>query len=240
MFKNSVLHKAREKAGEGLFISFEGPDGSGKTTQARLLAERLSACGLKVVSTREPGGTPIGEEIRKLLLNPDFTEMTVVCEALLYGAARAQLISSLIRPALQRGEIIISDRYLDSSLVYQGLAGGEDPATIIEINFWATGKLLPAITFLLDLEAEQGLARIQREASASGAGLRSGDRIERRGLDFHRRVREGFLQLASRDKKRFFIVPAENEPEIVQAQIWKKMQKLLKQKGLLPENMDGK
>lgn len=224
----------RGKMGRGLFISFEGPDGSGKTTQARLLAEQLTDIGLKVVLTREPGGTPVGEEIRKLLLNPDFAEMTVACEALLYGAARAQLISSIIEPALERGEIVISDRYLDSGLVYQGLAGGEDPAKIIGINFWATGKLLPEITFLLDLEAEQGLERIRQEAPASALGYRPGDRIERKGLDFHRRVREGFLQLAARDKQRFFVVPAEDKPEIIRAQIWDKMQKLLEQKDMLP------
>lgn len=218
-----------EKMRRGLFISFEGPDGAGKTTQARLLAERLSACGLKVVLTREPGGTPIGEEIRKLLLNPSFAEMTVACEALLYGAARAQLVSALIRPALNRGEIVISDRYLDSSLVYQGLAGGEDPTMITGINFWATGKLLPEVTFLLDLEAEQGLARVQKEAP--GAGARPGDRIEQRELDFHQRVRQGFLQLASCERKRFFVVPAGDRPEAVQAQIWEKMQEILEQKG---------
>ncbi|NMB36235.1 MAG: dTMP kinase [Firmicutes bacterium] len=234
MLKDSVPHKTRGTARKGLFISFEGPDGSGKTTQARLLAERLMDSGLKVVLTREPGGTPVGEEIRKLLLNPDFSEMTVACEALLYGASRAQLISTLIYPALKRGEIVISDRYLDSSLVYQGLAGGEDPAKIIGINFWATGKLLPEITFLLDLEAEQGLARIQKKNSVSGAGPRVNDRIEQRGLDFHRRVQEGFLQLASRDRKRFFVVPAEDKPETIQAKIWDKMQKILKQRNMLP------
>ena len=240
MLENNALQKIREKTGRGLFISFEGPDGAGKTTQARLLAEQLLGCGLKVVLTREPGGTPIGEEIRKLLLNPSFAEMTVACEALLYGAARAQLVSDLIRPALKRGEIVISDRYLDSSLVYQGLAGGEDPAMIIGINYWATGTLLPEVTFLLDLEAEQGLARLQKEAPASGTGPRAGDRIEQRGLDFQRRVRQGFLQLASREKKRFFVVPAGDRPEAVQAQIWEKMQEILEQKGLLSANMDEK
>ena len=233
MLEKKESQKIREKPGRGLFISFEGPDGAGKTTQARMLKERLEACGLEVVLTREPGGTPIGEEIRKLLLNPSFAEMTVACEALLYGAARAQLVTALIRPALSRGDIVISDRYLDSSMVYQGLAGGEDLGMITGINLWATGKLLPEITFLLDLEAECGLARLQKEAHGAGAGTRPGDRIEQRELDFHQRVRQGFLQLASRERERFFVVRAGDGPEAVQAQIWGKMQEILRQKGLL-------
>lgn len=236
MLENEARQAINEKE-EGLFISFEGPDGAGKTTQARLLSERLKDCGLEVVLTREPGGTPISEEIRKVLLNPDFAEMTVACEALLYGAARAQLVNDLIRPALKRGEIVISDRYLDSSLVYQGLAGGGDPSMIIGINYWATGVLIPRVTFLLDLEAEQGLARVRSEATTTDtadAASRPGDRVEQKELDFHQRVRQGFLQLASREKKRFFIVPAGDKPEAVQAQIWKIMQEILEQKELLP------
>ncbi|MGI6308194.1 MAG: dTMP kinase [Dethiobacteria bacterium] len=231
MLEKNEIRKTKEKPEKGLFISFEGPDGAGKTTQARMLKDRLEACGLQVVLTREPGGTPIGEEIRKLLLNPSFTEMTVTSEVLLYSAARAQLVSGLIRPALSRGDIVISDRYLDSSLVYQGFAGGEDLEMITGINLWATGKLLPEITFLLDLEARRGLERLQKEETDAGAGTWQGDRIEQKELDFHQRVRRGFLQLASRERERFFVVPAGDRPEAVQAKIWDKMQEILTQKG---------
>ncbi len=214
-----VLHNKLEK---GLFLSIEGPDGAGKTTQAGLLKDRLEGLGLKVVLTREPGGTPIGEEIRKILLNPDFREMTVSCEILLYSAARAQLVDQYILPFLKKGFIVISDRYLDSSIVYQGFAGGEDPEIIKTINLWATRELLPDITFLLDIDAETGLSRAQRKK----AGLQNqrGDRMEQKELEFHRRVRQGFLQLAAQDAERFFIVQAEDRPEAVHENILRKLQ----------------
>ena len=125
----------------GLFISIEGPDGAGKTTQARLLKTRLENCGVKVLLTREPGGTPVGEEIRKLLLNPEYSEMTVACEVLLYSAARAQLVRQSINPSLKKGWVVISDRYLDSNIVYQGYGGGESPGIIEKINLWAAEGL---------------------------------------------------------------------------------------------------
>ena len=150
----------------GLFISMEGPDGAGKTTQARLLKTRLENCGVEVFLTREPGGTPVGEEIRKLLLNPEFSEMTVACEVLLYSAARAQLVRQLINPALKKGLVVISDRYLDSNIVYQGFGGGERPEIIEKINLWAAEGLMPEITFLLDLDAQTGLRRLQEEDSS--------------------------------------------------------------------------
>jgi dTMP kinase len=212
----------------GLFLSIEGPDGAGKTTQARLLKERLEKLGLKVVLTREPGGTPIGEEIRKLLLNPDFREMTVPCEVLLYSAARAQLINQCIYPSLKKGLIVISDRYLDSNLVYQGLAGGEKPEIIETINMWATGQLLPEITFLLDIDVESGLLRLQ--GKGTGAEKWRGDRMEQKELEFHCKVRQGFLQLASRDPKRFFVIQAGDGPEVVHEKIWGKIQELLREK----------
>ncbi|MGI5823736.1 MAG: dTMP kinase [Dethiobacteria bacterium] len=225
--------KIGKKPGEGLFISFEGPDGAGKTTQARLLKDRLEACGLPVLLTREPGGTPIGEELRRLLLNPSFKEMTVISEALLYSAARAQLVSTLIRPALSRGEIVLCDRYLDSSIVYQGLAGGEDLEMVTKINLWATGKLLPAITILLDLEARRGLERLQKAETGAGAETWQGDRVEQKALSFHRRVQQGFLQIAAREKERFFVVSAGDKPEVVQAKIWRRVQAVLTQRGHL-------
>lgn len=215
---------------KGLFISMEGPDGAGKSTQARLLKSRLEDCGMEVILTREPGGTPIGEEVRTLLLNPDFFEMTVACEVLLYTAARAQLVSEFIRPSLQKGMIVISDRYMDSNLVYQGLAGGENPDVIKMINMWATGQLIPDITFLLDLEAETGLERLQK--NVSGVNWQ-GDRIEQRNLEFHQKVREGFLQLASGEVGRFMVINAGDRPENVHKNIWEKMQLLLQKENLL-------
>jgi dTMP kinase len=221
----------KEKESSGLFLSMEGPDGAGKTTQARLLKERLEKLGLKVLLTREPGGTPIGEEIRKLLLNPDFREMTVTCEVLLYSAARAQLISQCIYPALMKGYIVISDRYLDSNLVYQGLAGGEKPEMIEAINMWAAGRLLPEVTFLLDIDVETSLLRLQgKEPEAPGW---RGDRVEQKELSYHRKVRQGFLNLASREPQRFFVIQAGDRPEAVHEQIWRKTQELLHKRCLL-------
>jgi len=221
----------KEKESSGLFLSMEGPDGAGKTTQARLLKERLEKLGLKVLLTREPGGTPIGEEIRKILLNPDFREMTVACEVLLYSAARAQLISQCIYPSLMKGYIVISDRYLDSNLVYQGLAGGEKPEMIETINMWAAGRLLPEVTFLLDIDVETGLLRLRGKESEASSWR--GDRVEQKELSYHRKVRQGFLLLASRDPQRFFVIQAGDRPEAVHEKIWRKAQELLQKKCLL-------
>ncbi|NMB40436.1 MAG: dTMP kinase [Firmicutes bacterium] len=217
-----MLHN---KLKSGLFLSIEGPDGAGKTTQAQLLKDRLQKLGCKVVLTREPGGTPIGEKIREILLNPDFREMTVFCEVLLYSAARTQLVDQYILPYLEKGFIVISDRYLDSSIVYQGLAGGEKPEIVETINLWATRKLLPAATFVLDIDAESGLFRLQKEKK--DAQGRWGDRMEQKELEFHRKVRQGFLQLAAQSPDRFFVIRAEDRPETVHEKIWNKMQKFL-------------
>jgi dTMP kinase len=207
----------------GLFISIEGPDGSGKTTQARMLQEKLEKRGRRVLLTREPGGTSIGEEVRGILLNPLFCEMTVPCEIFLYGAARAQLVSQVIRPSLEKGTIVISDRFIDSSIAYQGYAGGEDPEMIHTLNLWATAGLLPGKTFLLDLPVEKGLERLQSKPGEYAGG----DRIERKNEHFHRRVRAGFLQLAKQDPQRIFLVNAEKPPEKVHEQIWGQVRDLL-------------
>lgn len=208
-----------KKKPAGLFFTFEGPDGAGKTTQALMLKERLQEWGRDASLVREPGGTPIGEKIRQLLLDPHYTEMTVSCEVLLYSAARAQLVIEQIRPALSLGNVVISDRFWDSTLVYQGLAGGEDLEFIKKISLWATCGLIPQRTFLLDLEAEQGLLRVRgakRENSYAGAV----DRIEQKELSFHQRVRDGFLELAYREQGRFCIVPAAEDAQTVHNMIW--------------------
>ncbi|HAP31611.1 MAG TPA: dTMP kinase [Firmicutes bacterium] len=219
------MHGQRGDAPEGLFLTFEGPDGAGKSTQARLLRERLQACGREVLLVREPGGTPIGEKMRELLLDPRYTEMTVVCEVFLYSAARTQLVVEQIRPALLRGVVVISDRYSDSTLVYQGLAGGEDLEVIRKINLWATGGLVPRRTFLLDLEAEKGLLRVRR----AKRGIRSAgeDRIEQKELVFHRRVRRGFLELAVREQERICVISADTDASSVHARVWEMVIPLL-------------
>ncbi len=222
---NKPVHRPGWK---GIFISIEGPEGAGKTTQAELLKQRLESLGLEVYLTREPGGTAVGEEIRKILLNPRFGEMTVRCEVLLYSAARAQLVHQLVVPHLNRGRIVISDRFLDSSIVYQGLAGGEDPREIARINDWSTGQVRPDVTLLLDVRAEKGLERLRSPAASSEKEGEAGrDRIEKRDLDFHEKVRRGFLELAAGEEERFYVVDAEQEPGEVHARVWARVWKAL-------------
>jgi dTMP kinase len=217
-------------SGKGLFISIEGPDGAGKTTQARILLEKLKSMGLQALLTREPGGTSIGEEVRKILLNPYFQEMTVSCEAFLYCAARSQLVSQVIRPSLEKGIIVISDRFVDSSIVYQGYAGGENLEMIRELNLWATGGLKPDKTFLLDLQAKKGLQRLEGKNKKEGSPGK--DRMEQKDPGFHSRVREGFLQLARRDPQRFQLIDAEKPPEEVHQCIWEQVKSLLRDKKI--------
>lgn len=209
----------------GLFLTLEGPDGAGKTTQARLLQERLQGLGKETLLVREPGGTPIGEVIRGLLLDPLYKEMSVVCEVLLYCAARAQLVTEQIRPALARKAVVISDRYWDSTLAYQGLAGGEETAMISIINIWATGGLVPRRTFLLDLDVEKGLLRVRGDQG--DLRLPGGDRMEQKELDFHQKVRRAFLELASREKDRICVIPADRAARLVHESIWEKVLPLL-------------
>lgn len=217
-------------SGKGLLISIEGPDGAGKTTQARILLEKLKSMKLQALLTREPGGTPIGEEVRKILLNPYFREMTVSCEAFLYCAARSQLVSQVIRPSLEKGIIVISDRFIDSSIVYQGYAGGENMEMIRELNLWATGGLQPDKTFLLDLKAKRGLQRLDEKNKKEG--FPGKDRVEQKDSGFHSKVREGFLHLAKRDPRRFHLINAEKPPEEVHKCIWGQVKSLLREKKI--------
>jgi dTMP kinase len=176
-----------------MFITFEGVDGSGKTTQARLLAERLAAEGRDVVATREPGGTELGERIRELVLHSG--EVSPWAEAALFAASRAQHVAEVIRPALGRGAVVVCDRYVDSSLAYQGFARGLGLDEVLELNLTAVGGLLPDRTFLLLLDPAAGIAR----------AAVTPDRIEREGDEFARRVDAGFRLLAERFPER--IVP---------------------------------
>ncbi|QTG75389.1 dTMP kinase [Trueperella pecoris] len=183
-----------------LFISFEGGDGSGKSTQVRALVEWLEKVGHDVVATREPGGTPMGNAIRDLLLHGG--EMGARAEALLYAADRAHHVDSLVRPALKRGAVVVTDRYLDSSVAYQGAARDVGTDEVRDLSLWAVGGLLPDVTFLLDLPAA---AAAERASRRSGGQL---DRLERAGAEFHDAVRAQFRALARREPQRFYRLDA--------------------------------
>jgi thymidylate kinase len=175
---------------KGIFITMEGPDGSGKSTQIALLKEYLEEKGYDVLITREPGGTRISEAIRGVILNKDYTEMSPVTEMLLYASARAQLINEVVGPALESGKAVISDRFVDSSLVYQGIARGLGVDAVYEVNLQAIGEYMPDATFLLDLPADVGIARKKDQKEL--------DRMEMESLEFHRAVAEGYRSLLSR------------------------------------------
>lgn len=181
----------------GLFITFEGGDGAGKSTQARLLAAALELAGQKVVLTREPGGTEIAEEIRNIVLNPQHVDLDDRTEALLFAASRAEHVAKKIRPALDAGAIVISDRFVDSSIAYQGIGRGLGVEQVSDINAWATQNLWPDITFLLDVETAAGLDRVEEP-----------NRLEAAGDELHLDVRAAFLELAKRSPERFVVLSA--------------------------------
>ncbi len=184
---------------KGFFLSLEGIEGTGKSTQARLLADYLRSRGYAVIQTAEPGGTPISLKIRELLLSVDSREMDVVTELLLYNAARVQHIKEVITPALTRGDIVISDRFSDSTLAYQGYGRGIDRQVIDALDAVATGCMRPDITLLLDVDVEIGLRR-NRE-------MQKHDRLEREDVTFHQRVRRGFHEIAAAEPERICIIP---------------------------------
>ncbi len=186
---------------KAFFITFEGVDGTGKSTQARLLKERLVQAKIPVVLTREPGGTRLAEKIRSLLLNEEGLNISPVTEILLYAAARAQHVEEVIRPALESQKVVICERFTDSTLAYQGYAGGNDLEQIRQIDRFASGGLVPDLTFLLDLTPRTGWARIQ-ERMAQGQQ----DRIEARGSAFQAKVREGYLRLAAAAPDRICLI----------------------------------
>lgn len=185
----------------GLFITFEGGDGSGKTTQINLLATWLEAQGQTVVLTREPGGTDLGVELRNIVLHRKGF-IAPRAEALLYAADRSHHIHSLVRPALERGEVVVQDRYLDSSVAYQGAGRVLDPEEVRELSLWATERLMPHLTVLLDVPASVAKAR---QAQTE----REYDRLEAEAEDFHTRVRESYLSLAAAEPERFLVVNGE-------------------------------
>jgi len=197
-------------AARGKFITFEGPEGSGKSTQARLLVQDLKNDGRDVVVTREPGGTAIGDAIRAILLNPELQEMDSVTELLLLSASRAQNVRQRVKPALERGCVVVCDRFTDSTLAYQGYGRKFDLKLLRSLNSIATGGVFPDLTVLLDLPVELGLARAKALKKAEARG-QSGDRFEQEEVDFHRRLRDGFLKLAAAEPKRFRVIPVRDE-----------------------------
>ncbi len=181
----------------GLFITFEGVEGCGKTTQINLLENWLLKRRRSPLKTLEPGGTPVGERVRSVLLDPELKGMVPISEALLYAASRAQHVNDVIRPGLEAGRVVVCDRYVDSSLAYQAYARGLDFQTVMSVNQWATGGLLPDLTILLRVPAETGLGRtVGREL----------DRLEQESLQFHKMVEAGFEDLAVRFAERFVII----------------------------------
>ena len=202
----------------GRFITFEGPEGSGKSTQIRLLAERLEAHGISVRCTREPGGTSLGETIRNILQHDAVDEpISARTELLLFAASRAQLTSQFIIPSLDAGRWVLCDRFIDSTMAYQGFARGMDITTLEQINNFAIADRKPDLTFLLDLDVERGFERLA-ERYAGGAGEK--DRFEREAQDFHKRVRDGYHQLAAREPDRFRVINADRSIEVVADEIW--------------------
>jgi dTMP kinase len=194
----------------GMLVSFEGVEGSGKTTQAARLVESLKREGLSVTSVREPGGTALGEKVREILLSVEHHDMAAWAEASLYTAARAQLLKEVIIPRLARGDIVVADRYVDSTFAYQGAGRGLEMNVLMAMQMVL--KVKPDLTLLLDLPAEAGLRRQADESDHQP------DRLEQEDISFHTRVREGYLDFATRDPERYHVIDASADPDSVAAE----------------------
>ena len=189
----------------GNFIVFEGGEGTGKSTQIHSLQKFLTEKKFEVVLSWEPGGTPIGSAIREILLSTKSTGMSARCEALLYSAARAEHVEKLIKPALERGAIVLCDRYWDASRAYQGFGRGLGTMAIDSINLWATEGLFPDRVYLFDLDPEKGLGRVKQRGDGSL------DRLESESIDFHKKIRQAYLHLANSDRSRYLTIDASRE-----------------------------
>lgn len=200
----------------GLFIAFEGGEGAGKSTQGRRLAEHLRAQGLDVVQTREPGGTPAAEAIREVVLSPVHEGLDARSEALLFAAARGEHAARVIRPSIERGAIVVCDRYLDSSVAYQGIGRFLGVDTIRDLSLWATQDLLPDLTIVLDIDPTIGLARVEEP-----------DRLEAEPVEYHLRVRKGFLALAEADPARYLVIDASQSVDTIATVIADRVDALL-------------
>lgn len=207
-----------------MFITFEGPEGSGKTTQIPQIQQFLSEAGYPVFCTREPGGSPIGDQIREVLLANKNTDMHPRAEILLFQASRAQLVERVIIPRLAQGEIVLCDRYADSTLAYQGYGHRMDLAQLRTIVDFATGGLKPALSILLDIDVEIGLARRQKEGGVN--------RLDAFALEFHRRVREGYHQLVAAEPERWAVVDANQAP----AQVQKDLRTVISERLQVPKS----
>ena len=209
----------------GLFITFEGPEGSGKSTQIRLLAARLKDLGRDVLESQEPGGTPIGQLIRKVLLDPANHEMSPTTELLLMFAARAQNVDERILPALAAGKIVLSDRFTDSTLVYQGTGRGLGAEVVYDVDRIACRGLVPDLTFVIDIETEAGLARARRRNDASAS---SETRIDEHEIGFHKKVRRAYQQLAADEPGRVKLIEGARSREEVANEVWQIVDGLLR------------
>lgn len=209
----------------GLFITFEGPDGSGKSTQARLRAARLRREGYAVLETVEPGGTRIGQQIRRILLDPENRELCATPELLLMFAARAQNVEEAILPALNEGKIVISDRFTDSSIAYQGAGRGLGWDTVLAVDRIACHGLKPHLTLCIDIDTETGLNRAHsRNRSAEGP---SEARFDEHAVEFHHEVREAYHELAQREPQRVRLIDGHGSEEEIAAKVWKEVEPVL-------------
>lgn len=222
----ALVPKLKRPPAKGLFVAFEGVEGSGKGTQIRLAKEYLESLGLEVLVTREPGGTELGEKLRQILLDRSTGALDAKAEALLFAASRAEHVASVIRPALAAGKVVLCDRYIDSSLAYQGWARGLGEQDILTLNVWATQGLFPDLTILLHLEPEAGLRRTVDEP----------DRIELEGPEFHAKVADAYLRIAEEHPERFVVVDASDTSERVHEQVVAALGRVLKDRE---ENGDG-
>ncbi|MFH1783616.1 MAG: dTMP kinase [bacterium] len=211
---------------KGLFITLEGSDGGGKSTQAAGLCLYLRRKGYKIVHTREPGGTCVSEKLRAILLDPK-NRIEPESEILLYEAIRAQHVRELLTPALDKGYIVVCERFSDATLAYQGYGRGHDKATIKKIDRFATKGLTPDLTFLLDIDPGIGMRRLVR-------GAKKKDRIEKEALSFHRRVRQGYLDIARKNPKRFFVINALGAEDEIHEQICAHAQKVITRRKIKP------
>jgi len=203
----------------GFFVTFEGPEGCGKSTQAGMLAERLRRLGYEVVNTREPGGTGVGEKIRSILKDGRGSETIFAeTEMFLFSASRAQLVRGVIIPALERGACVVCDRFADSTTAYQGYGRGLNVDRIVDINALALSGVVPDVTVLLDVEVELGVSRLRRRNIETNTGS---DRIEMEDISFHERVRRCYLELAKKWPERFRVIDGRRNEDVVATDIWR-------------------
>jgi dTMP kinase len=209
----------------GLFITFEGTEGSGKSTQVVRLIERLRAVGHEVVTVREPGGTPTGEAIRNILQHDAAGEdICAETETLLFESSRAQLVSHIIKPALARGAIVISDRFADSTTAYQGYGRGFDVEYLLQLHAFAMGGLEPDLTLLVDVDIEEGFRRLQARNKSENSQL---DRMERESVEFHQRVYDGYQKMAKRWPNRFCVIAGKRAPADIEIDIWAEVSRII-------------